>query len=76
MSLLASTKLSQCNIVAFTDGNPLKIGMCINKKAIIAPQDLSHYPDAVIAISAMKYVEEIKTRIAEFGFQNRIVEFL
>jgi len=76
MSLLASTKLSQCNIVAFTDENPLKIGICINEKAIIAPQDLGHYPNAVIVISAMKYVDAIKTRIAALGFQNRIIELV
>ncbi len=76
MSLLASTKLSQCNIIAFTDGNPLKVGITINEKTVVAPEDLDHYPDAVIAICAMKYVEEIKTRIATLGFQNRIIEFV
>lgn len=73
MTLLGSTRLSQCNIVAFTDGNPLKIGTRINGKATIAPQELGHYPDAVIMISAMKWADEIRSRIESLGLQNRII---
>ncbi len=76
MSLLASTKLSKCNIVAFTDGNPLKVGTFINGIPVVAPQDLTRYPDAVIAVSAMKFTRDIKNNISALNLKNSIVEFV
>lgn len=76
MSLLASTKLSECNVIAFTDGNPLKVGAYINGKPVVAPQDLVRYPDAVIVISAMKFTREIKNNISVLNLKNNIIELV
>lgn len=75
MSLLASTELSKCNIVAFVDGNPLKVGAVICDRTVIAPEDIRHYPEAVIAICAMKFADEIKNVIAGLALPNPVVVF-
>lgn len=75
MSLLASTKLQKCNIVAFVDGNPLKVGTVICDRVVIAPNEIQHYPEAVIAICAMKFVGEIKDVIARLALPNPVIVF-
>lgn len=76
MSLLASTRLPECNIIAFADGNPLKAGTCFYGKEIISPEHIRHYPDAAIMISVMKSTTEIKEEIASLKLQNAIIELL
>ncbi len=73
MSLLASTNLASCNIVAFTDGNPLKLGTYINGMKIVSPESIKSYPDATILICAMKYEQVIKNKIAEIGLSNCVI---
>lgn len=73
MSLLASTKLPECNIIAFTDGNRLKIGTEFEGTTIIAPKELGNYPDARILICAMRYAADIEKEIVEMGLQNPVV---
>lgn len=73
MHLLASTELSRCNIAALVDGNPLKTGTCINGRTVAAPDCIRKYPEAVIAISAMKFADEIKKTIAEMAVPNPVV---
>lgn len=75
MSLLASTELSKCNIVAFVDGNPLKVGAVICDRTVISPEDIRHYPEAVIAICAMKFVDEIKNVITGLALPNPVIVF-
>ena len=76
MSLLASTRLAECNIVAFADGNPLKSGTCFYGKEVISPEHIRCYPDAAIMISVMKSAAEIKGEINAIGLQNSIIEIL
>jgi len=73
MSLLASTDLPNCNIVAFTDGNPLKTGTHINDMEVISPEAVKNYPEATIFVCAMLYSQEIKSKIAELGLENHII---
>lgn len=75
MSLLGSTQLSECNIVAFVDGNPLKVGTEICGRTVIAPSEIRRYPNATIAICAMKHAEEIKQTIAMLTVPNQVAVF-
>jgi len=63
MSLLAGSDLSKCNIVAYTDGNRLKIGTEFAGTMIIAPKEIENYPDATILICAMRYAAEIEGKL-------------
>ena len=76
MSLFASTDLQKCNIAAFVDGNPLKVGNIIYDRVILAPEEVKNYPDATILICAMQYSLEIKSRIAELGLKNRVISLV
>lgn len=76
MSLLASTVLDKCNIVAFADGNPLKVGTSILGMPVIAPEDVGCYPDAAILICAMKYGPQIRGKISELGLKNRVINLI
>jgi len=73
MSLLAGSDLSKCNIIAYTDGNRLKIGTEFEGTTIIAPKELENYPDATILICAMRYAADIEKEIVEMGLQNPVV---
>lgn len=76
MSLLASTALGKCNIVAFTDGNRLKVGTLVHGMSVISPEEIRQYPDATILICAMKYGQEIKEKIAELRLKNHVVSLI
>lgn len=73
MSLLASTVLGKCNIAAFADGNPLKVGSSMHGVSVISPEKIRHYPNAVILICAMKYGQAIKGKIAELGLKKHVI---
>jgi len=76
MSLLASSDLSSCSIVAIADGNPLKTGMRINGMEVISPETIKNYPEATIMICAMQTSQEIKSKIAELGLKNRVISVI
>ena len=76
MSLLASTVLGKCGIVAFADGNRLKAGTQVHGMPVIPPEEIRRYPDAAILICAMMHGREIKEKIAELGLSNRVVTLI
>lgn len=73
MSLLAGSDLSKCNIIAYADGNRLKIGTRFGGTEVIAPEKIKDYPDATILICAMKYADDIQEEIVKMGLQNPTV---
>lgn len=74
MSLLAETALDRCEIAAFVDGNPLKVGHEIVGKKIESPEVIREYPNAVIFVCVMLYADEIRERIADMGVTNEVIE--
>lgn len=74
MTLLAGTALGRCEIAAFVDGNPLKVGHEIAGTKIESPEVIREYPNAVILICVMLYAHEVRERIADMGVTNEVIE--
>lgn len=74
MTLLAETALGKCEIAAFVDGNPLKVGREITGRKIEDPEVIRKYPNAVILICVMMYAHEIVERIADMEVTNEVIE--
>lgn len=75
MSILETTELRKCNVVAVVDGNPLKEGGSIGRWRVNSPECIRNLPDAVIVVSAMKFRADIRKMIAEYGFSNPVIDF-
>lgn len=73
MFLLSESELSKCNIVAYADGNKLKVGKKFGETSVIAPEEIKNYPDATVFICAMKYAEEIENTLREMKLPNPVV---
>jgi len=76
MSLLVSTDLNKCNIIAFVDSNESKYGMELAGKTILKPNDIKEYQNATIVISVMKYSKEILKTILELGLKNEVISLI
>lgn len=74
MTLLAGTALGKCEVAAFVDGNPLNVGNEIMGRRIEAPEVIREYPNAVILICVMMYAHEVKSKIADMGLKNEVIE--
>lgn len=72
MSLLESTTLSECNIIAYVDNNSLKIGKTFRDKKIISPMELSKMNGTIVIVS-MLYAEDIKAQIVDMKLMNEIM---
>ena len=71
LRLLATSPLSQANIVAFVDANPRYYGNELNGIPIISPADLTRYPQYSILISSRGFQNEILLNIREhFKLKN------
>lgn len=71
MNLLATTSLNQCNIIAYVDNNPLKIGKVLQGKAIISPNELKGMT-GIILIASMLYSKDIIKQIRDMKLTNEI----
>lgn len=69
--LLATTRLSECNIVAVVDNDQKKQGLHIGAHLIESPGSIRHR-EGVIFISAAVYAREIAKEIAAMGLLNKI----
>ena len=74
LRLLATSPLSQANIVAFVDANPRYWGNNLNGIPIISPADSTNYPLYAILISSYGFQNEILLNIREhLGLKNDII---
>lgn len=71
MSLYKEGILQKCNVMAYVDNNPLKIGKKFNGKQIIAPEELVGMT-ASIVICAMRFSEDILKQIKEMGLSQKV----
>lgn len=72
MSLLSNTALKDCNIVAFVDGNQMKIGRMFNNMTIESPSNITQYPHATILVCANIYAADIVKNINEMKLPNSV----
>jgi SAM-dependent methyltransferase len=70
--LLVSSSLSEANIVAFVDSNPLLSGKALAGKAILAPSQIREKPEAIL-ICSQPFRMEILESIAALGLPNKII---
>jgi len=70
-SLLVSTHLAECNIIAIVDNDSNKHGLEINSIKI-SNTDILHDTEGLIVISAAIYAEEIKNDISAMGLKNKV----
>lgn len=71
-NLLVNTSLGKCNIIAFIDNNPLKIGKLFNGKRIVAPESLKN-TDSTIVITSMLYGKDIELQIKNMNLKNKVI---
>jgi len=74
MSLLATTRLKECNIIAYVDNNPLKIGDDFKGKKIIAPSSIKSSHGTII-ICSMLYSNTILEQIKSMNLTNKVIVF-
>lgn len=70
-NLLADTKLRDCNIVAYVDGNPYKQGEFIDGVPIYSHQYLSGFSGLIMVCVAYEPDSIIK-KLRDMGLENRI----
>lgn len=73
MQLLAGTNLAKCDIRAFVDKNPAKIGKVFYGKKVLPPENVALYPEATVLICAMLYSQEIKDEMEAMGLSNEVI---
>lgn len=73
MYLLSNTALSDCNIVAFIDGNHMKVGSKFHEIIVESPSDIIKYPQATIFVCANIYSGDIVKRISEMRLPNEVI---
>lgn len=71
-NLLEDTNLNECDIVAYVDNNPLKIGKNFNEKEILNPRDIKDLSYTIL-IASMLYSEDIKNQIKNMKLQNKVI---
>jgi SAM-dependent methyltransferase len=72
--LLATSKLSQANIVAFVDSNPRYQGKELNGIRILAPADLKSWSEPIL-ISSMVFQKDIEQQIRKnLQLTNEVVK--
>lgn len=72
MKLLAETSLSQADVLAFVDKNPINQGKVLLGKQIIAPNVLMNV-DAPIIVATLLHHASIAKQIKDMGLKNEIV---
>jgi hypothetical protein len=53
LHLLASSKLAECNIVAFLDSNPHYVGQSLAGRTVMAPRDVEKLEGPILVASAV-----------------------
>lgn len=71
MELMKTSDLSKCNIAAFVDNNPLKIGKEYGGKKIIAPSELIMIEGSIL-ICSMLSTEDIVRQIKDMKLKHKI----
>ncbi len=72
MNLLVNTSLNKCNIIAYVDNNPLKIGENFQGKKIISPTKLKNMSNTIL-IASMLYAEDIQNQIKDMKLKNKVI---
>jgi SAM-dependent methyltransferase len=67
LHLLASTRLAECNIVAFIDSNPHYAGANLMGRPVIAPTDIDTVDGPILVASAVSQSEIASAAQARFG---------
>ncbi len=72
--LLATTDLSECDIVAFVDNDRHKQGSTIGGRIIHAPDIIQQIPDKpAIFIAVAVFSDEVLSEIEKLGIKNRVI---
>lgn len=71
-TLFASTDLDKCNVIAFIDNHPSKIGTIFRGKQVISPKELIYKKETIVICSMLsaKYIEK---QIKEMNISNEII---
>jgi 2-polyprenyl-3-methyl-5-hydroxy-6-metoxy-1,4-benzoquinol methylase len=72
LKLLAETRLSQAEVIAFVDSNPVRQGRSLRGAPILPPRALRSYPQPIL-IGSLLHHRQILEDIERLGLPNRVI---
>lgn len=71
IQLYETSLLKKCNIIAYVDNNPLKIGTTFGGKKVIAPSELYQLEGSIVIYSMLNTVD-IEEQIKSMGLPHKV----
>lgn len=71
IQLYETSLLKKCNIIAYVDNNPLKIGTTFGGKKVIAPSELYQLEGSIVICSMLNTVD-IEEQIKSMGLPHKV----